>query len=188
MAEYAKNVSGESSEPGGKGGMLRPLVNQWIQKQALCENSKSAFTAVATQCYSFFSKSSGFMWEDEYRKTYLGSGIQKPKFQITLQKAFELVAIFGPYLFWKYPSVYIKTEDPIDISPELFGDPNDPQVQQIYQQVLQEQSQDTTRQETRSALMEKYLNYTQREQPGGGLAVHGEMAITEALLAIGKDV
>jgi hypothetical protein len=175
-------VQTESPRTTGKAGLLRPLVNQWLRKSALAEESKRPFQEIANQCHSFFSKSSGFMWQDEYRKAYMGSGIQKPKFQITLQKAFEMVAIFGPYLFWKYPNIYIKSEKPIEFSPEMFGDPQDPMIQQMFEQIQQEKQLETQRGNIRNSMMEKYLNYSQREQPGGGLAVHGEVAVTEALV------
>ena len=191
MPEYTHQdgslVPRASARPGtgasdGPVEFLRPLVNQWLIKIRQAESAKAPFQEIADQCSQFYSKSSGFMWESEYLKKHMGSGIQTPKFQVTLQKAFELVAIFGPYLFWKNPNVWIQTEEPIELSPELFGDPNDPNVMQMFEQAQMESAADLKRQDLRNDLMEKYLNYSQREQPGGGLAVHAELAITEALV------
>lgn len=170
---------------------MRPLVEQWLRKIEQAYKAREPFMVVAKQCDSFFSKASGFMWEDGFRRKHLGDSIEVPKWKVTLNKAFELVALFGPYLFWKYPQVWIESEERIDPTPELFADlfediggvtPDHPLVQQMHQQAMQETQQESARQTMRNRLMQRYLNYSQREQPGGGLAVHAEIAITEALV------
>jgi len=162
---------------------LEPLVKQWVDGMIpAAREAKKAFNTIAFQCDSFFSKQSGFMWKDAYKSDYIGKDIQTPKFMVTINKAFELVALFGPYLFWKYPQVFIQTPESLEYTPELFGDPNDEQVQQIYQQVMQQQQADKARADMRNKMMEMYLNYSQKEQPGGGLKSHVEVAITEALV------
>jgi hypothetical protein len=159
---------------------MRPLVDLWTRKFELAHKSKSAFQAMGDQCNSFFAHACGFMWQDAYRNKHMGKGITKPKFEITINKAFELVAIFGPYLFWKYPFRSINSPDPIELIPELFS--MDEFGQWEYQQALQEDAWNIARGKYRNRLMEKYLNYSQREQPGGGLAVEAELSITEALV------
>lgn len=159
---------------------MRPLVDQWTRKLELARKSKQAFQDVGDQCEAFFSQSCGFMWQDKYREKYMGKGINKPKFQITINKAFELVAIFGPYLFWKYPHRRIKSPDLIELIPELFGADEIGQFE--FQQALAETAREEPRGQFRNRLMEKYLNYSQREQPQGGLAAHAEMAINDGLI------
>lgn len=161
--------------------LQRPIVEGWLAKLAHARDAKKAFTAVAKQCESFFSADMGFMWKDEYKQKFLSGNLQS-KFHLTIAKAFELVAIFGPVLFWKYPNRVIKSYDPIDLTPEVFGDPNDPQVQQMFQQAYAETQQESSLGKVRNSLMEKYLNYSQREQPFGGLQGQAEGAITEALV------
>ena len=161
--------------------LLRPIVDGWLAKLAHARDAKKAFTSVAKQCESFFSADMGFMWKDEYKQKFLSGNLQS-KFHLTIAKAFELVAIFGPVLFWKYPNRIIKNYEPIELVPEVFGDVNDPQVQQMFQMAMQEQQQDQSIGKVRNSLMEKYLNYSQREQPYGGLAGQAELAITEALV------
>lgn len=161
---------------------MQPLVRQWLDLVKEAEKSKEPFNMVAYQCDSFFSKQSGFMWKEQYRNEYIGPGIQPPKFMVTINKAFELVALFGPYLFWKYPQVFIQTPEPLEFSPEVLGDPNDPSVQQFFQQAVGEIQREQAVSDLRNRMMEKYLNYAQREQPGGGLKTHVEVAITEALV------
>jgi hypothetical protein len=188
--------------PGGHSEFLAPLVSQWIEKIGFAQDAKKPFNTIAQQCDQFFSQSSGFMWKDKFRKKHLGEGIKAPRFQVTMNKAFELVALFGPYLFWKYPGVWVQSYDQLELKPELFGiddsvlaqvqsgDPNAmqqiPPEQQMaaleFQQAVSEQQQEKVRRDTRNSLMMKYLNYSQREQPGDGLAMSAELAITEALV------
>lgn len=155
---------------------LSPLCNQWLQKISFARKARQPFMDVAKQCEAFYSGACGFMWETGFKNKHLGKGIAKPKFQITINKAFELVAIFGPYLFWQYPYRYVKSHDPLDLPPEIFQMVGmDPEL------AMQEIATEDVRANVRNSLMEKYLNYSQREQPGG-LAVHAELAITEALV------
>ena len=161
---------------------MEPLVNQWLSLFELAKKEKESFNIIAYQCDSFFSKQSGFMWSDQYKNNYIGKDIQAPKFMVTINKAFELVALFGPYLFWKYPQVFIQTPDPLEITPDLFGDPNDENVQAMFQQVMMEQQGEHSRNEMRNRMMERYLNYASKEQPGGGLKSQVEVSITEALV------
>lgn len=159
---------------------MLPLVQQWTRKLELARQSKKPFQEIADQCQSFFAGACGFMWKSEYKDRYMGKGINNPKFKITVNKAFELVAIFGPYLFWQYPHRKISSPDPIDFMPELFGADEIGMYQ--YQQAVQRQQREKAVGAYRNKLMEKYLNYSQREQPYGGLAAHAELAITQALI------
>ena len=161
--------------------ILSPLVDAWLEKITRAEESRRPFMEVAEQCDAFFRMASGFMWKPKFKSKFLGK-IQAPRFEVTISKAFELVALFGPTLFWRYPKRYPLTQQPIDVPPGLFGDPNDPQTAQIEQQLAQRRQQRQMVTGLRSQLVETYLNYSQREQPGGGLAMHGELAITDALV------
>ena len=80
---------------------------------------------MAEQCNAFFSGSVGFMWEPQFRQKFMGGNIS-PKFKITLQKAFELVALFGPVLYWKNPVRTIKPRRQFEFTPESFGAADDP--------------------------------------------------------------
>ncbi len=160
---------------------MRPIAQGWIDKIGAAITAKKAFSAVGKQCEQFFSGDLGFMWKDDFRRNYMDGNIA-PKFKVTLNKAFELVALVGPVLYWKYPQRTVKNYERLELSPELFGDPQEEITQQIFQQVMQQQQSEEVTNTTRNSLMSKYLNYSQREQPGGGLARHSELAITEALV------
>tara|TARA_Y100000593_G_scaffold92503_1_gene184354 strand:- start:12614 stop:15388 length:2775 start_codon:yes stop_codon:yes gene_type:complete len=247
-------------------GTLRPIVTGWLSKIDLAIQHKKPFSDISEQCMAFFSGATGFMWEPKFKKKYLNTNTT-PRFRMTMAKAFELVALFGPLLYWRNPQRTVKPRVQIDISPELFGPPNmqeimqqwqqlqqqmqqlqqqsqqlhqqmqqpqqqqqpqngqpvqqqDPaamqqqqqqqqqaqqvqqqmqqlqqqmqqlhpqvqqvqQAQQVYQQAVVEQRTRKSQDGARCNLVEKWLNYTPNEQPGGGLARHAELAITEALV------
>lgn len=158
------------------------LVDGWLQRLecATASDGYKAFRAVSDVCYSFYKNSAKFMWEDKFRKKYIGD-IEPPRFEITINKAREYIDIYGPYLFWDYPNRKVASYDPIQLRPELYGDPNDPAVQQHVAMVEMRQSIEAVRRETRCALMERYLNYSQREQQGG-LTTHAADAVRDALI------
>lgn len=162
--------------------LLRPLVTGWLGKLNKAREAKKAFDTVSEQCTAFFSGAVGFMWDDEYKHKHMGGGRISPKFKITLAKAFEMVALFGPVLYWQNPQREVRSRPRFEISPELFGDPNDPHVQEIFAQAEAEQNFEVARNDTRNRLMELVLNYTPHEQPEGGLATASDLAITEALV------
>jgi len=160
---------------------MRPITDGWIRMFESAKESRSGFDAVARQCTEFFSGAIGFMWEKEYAKKYMG-GNMSPRFKITMAKAFELVALYGPVLYWKNPQRTVRTRKGINYSPEMFGGQQDPRSQQMFQQAQMEQQMMAASDSARCQLLESWLNYTPLEMPGGGLASHSEMAITQALV------
>lgn len=252
--------------------VLRPLVTGWLGKIEQAIKHKKPFTDIAEQCTAFFSADTGFMWEPKFRKKFLNTSTS-PRFRMTMSKAFELVALFGPTLYWRNPTRTVTPRRQVPLPEHIFGEENmaemqqmeeqlngqmqqlqqqmqqgqqqlqqmqqqmqdsqmaasqgDQQASQSLQQMMQQsqqiqqqvgQAQQQTQQlqqqmqqlkpqfdmvhqaqqlfqqsqveakfrkitdSTRANLIEKWLNYTPNEQPGGGLAQHAEMAITEALV------
>ena len=155
---------------------MEPLVEAWTGKVKKAFEKKKVFREIAAQCEAFHSHAVGFMWNDNFRNKFM-RGSTKPKFQITMQKAFELDAVFGPSLYWRNPQRVCKPRQPLDIPPELFG----PQGQPLFQQIAMEEQQRYATAKMRCELMQRYLNYTPLEQPGG-LARHSELAIKDALI------
>lgn len=160
--------------------VLRPLVSAWIGKIQEAAKSKKQFADTAEQCHAFFAGSCGFMWEPKFLQKFVG-GALNPKFKITIAKAFELVALFGPTLYWRNPTRMVKPRASIQLDPQLFGG-IDPTGYMLYQQMAMEQQQRTAADKAVASLLELYLNYTPIEQPHGGLATHASDAITEALV------
>lgn len=160
---------------------MSSLVQYWMKCIRKSSESKKGFTETGNMCQQFFSGSVGFMWEDKFRSRYL-KNVAPPRFRVTIAKAFELVAVFGPSLFWRYPGRTIRSRDMFTPDPSLFGNPEDPAVQQQIQQIQMQMQQEQVERDMRNKLMETYLDYSQREQPGGGLKVDAQFAVTEALV------
>ncbi len=161
---------------------MRPLTIGWLNKINLAKrHKKERFQDVADQCMYFYAGAVDFMYSKKYQQKYLKGSIS-PKFQICLQKAFEFVALIGPLIYNRNPHRNVRPYDSMEFTPLDFGDPNDPNVQAVFQQAQMQEVIRSTHAKTRCSLVEKYLNYTSREQPGGGLKQAGEFAATEALI------
>jgi hypothetical protein len=160
--------------------ILNPLVASWLGKVQEAKRNKSRFSDTADQCMGFFAGSCGFMWQTDFLKKYIGEMVA-PRFKITIAKAFELVALYGPTLYWRNPTRLVKPRKKLELDPAVFGG-LDPTGFMLYQQLQQEEHQQGAVDDAVSQLIEMYLNYTPGEQPGGGLATHSSDAITEALV------
>jgi len=161
---------------------LKPLVDAWKNKLKMAvEDRRAKFDVVAEQCMEFYAGAVDFLWSDKYQKRYFGAQI-KPRFRVTINKAFELVSIYLPLLYAKNPTRCVQPYRPIEFGPEVWLDEFPPeQVEQVHQWALSQQQQAHARKEAACSVMEAYLNYTPREQPGT-LKEHCELALTEALI------
>lgn len=159
------------------------LVDNWLKRLECARKSENyeAFRAISDVCYSFYKNSAKFMWEKDFRRKYMGATIETPMFEITINKAREYIDIYGPYLFWDYPNRKVTSYEPLPMPPELFGDPNDPNVQMQLQAIDQQMASEKSRRDLRCKMMERYLNYSQREQQGG-LTTHAADAVRDALI------
>lgn len=169
MLEYADDVHGSE--------FFRPLVTGWLAKveSALTCKSRKKWHEVSQECLMFYSKSAAAMWDGEYTKKFW-RGVKAPKFRVTINKAFELVAILAPNLIWDVPHRTCSPKKRIQIPQELFPDP------QMYEALQQQITSETAKDKLICHLMETWLNYTPREQPGGGLEGHNELAIVDVLV------
>lgn len=229
---------------------LRPLVTKWLGViQAAERDKKTKFGDVAEQCMTFFA-GAGQIWEEKYKSKYL-KGKLSPKFKIALNKAFELVAVFGPLLYHRNPDRTVRPYKPTQYTPDVLTEamgvtpeqmeqmqqasqavqqfqqamqqfqqamqqamqqaqqqamqgmppqqqpmqppmPPPPEAQQMAMQFQQVQQQlhrldlieksERGRNQIACDLIEKYLDFTPRVQPNGGLEQAAEDAITEALV------
>lgn len=164
---------------------LRPTVDGWlgkIERARQCHHRRW-WQDNADQSLMFYCAATGFMWDGRHATAMFGGPCPaKPKFRMTINKAFELVALTAPVIMNRYPIRQVKPRPAFDLPPGLFGDPNDPNVQQFTQQMQAQAQQMQLEDGVRAALMERWLNYTPREQPGGGLLGHCERAVTAALI------
>lgn len=169
----------EFDDPSVSKEFLLPVVTGWLGAIKKAEDSKKWFNRIADQCMKFYSADPGFMWKDDFRKTFMQG--KAPKFQITVAKAFEYVALFGPSLFWQNPTRELRPLKKLEIKPEHFWEYGE-QAEQVFQIVSQQQQAEWADEDLRRQLVETYLNYTPGEQPNGGLAAQAKLAITELLV------
>lgn len=195
--------------------LLKPLSTAWLEKLDLATRRKKPFQDVADQCMSFYSGAMGWMYEPKHRARFMGADIN-PKFKICICKAFEMVALYGPSLYYNNPTRFVKPHPrpeitiesmaagaglnleqaqqaqqqftemqqagqlpPLELQQQVF------QFQQIQQQLAQMVSQDKLEQAQNAAacdVLQNYLSYTPREQPGGGLMQASQDGVTEALI------
>lgn len=159
------------------------IVQAWrdkIRSSALSDERKK-FMKTARMCDHFYRGAMGTMWSEEFRSAYLGN-MDAPKFSVTIAKAFEAVAVMGPSIMWDYPGRVVKSMPRRPLPPAYFGNQQDEATAQYYQEYMQKFQNEEMSQELRNYLMESYLNYSQREQPGGGLTYHSHQGIIEGLV------
>lgn len=157
---------------------LRPLVTGWVGKIEAAQRARSKWKELSDECLMFYSKSAAAMWDANYSRKFW-KNVKAPKFRITINKAFELVAVFGPNLLWDVPHRQVEPKKKVDIPPEIFE--SDPQLAQLYQAFAQENQALAARDRLIAWLMNSWLNYTPREMPGGGLEGHSELAVIDSL-------
>lgn len=158
---------------------FRPLCAAWVTKLEAAEKSRSKWREIKSECMMFYNKSAAAMWDPTYTRKFW-QGVKAPKFRITINKAFELVAVFGPNLLWEIPYRNVEGKRRLEIPPELFQ--ADQEAGMVYQALQQQQAVEEAQAKVVAHLMGWWLNYTPREQPGGGLMQHSEMAVVDALI------
>lgn len=181
---------------------LRSIVTAWTGKINKGIKVKQPWTDVSEECENFFSASSNWLWDPKNKQKWWGSaegGEVQPRFKLTVCRAFELVALFGPTLYWRNPVRTAEVRTFPDIDPAAFGidpnflqqqpDPNNPQMvaqwqqmqqaAQQFQQIQQEFAQGEPARKLRAELMQRYLNWTPNAL---SLHSHAELAITQALI------
>lgn len=160
---------------------LEKLCAVWRGKLELAVKAKESFNDVRDQCMTFVCGGANQFWADEFQQRFLGTKIPT-KFRILCNKAFEAIAVFGPLLYSQNPVRDASPPNPVEIDPEVFGDPNDPIVQQYHAQFMMQQRSESAQMRALCSMVQRYLNGTPLEQPGGGLRQHAEDAITDGLV------
>lgn len=158
-----------------------PLVKGWFTLIESARSAKQGFIDNAEMCKAFYEKPSGFMWEDPFRERYLGKSVKRPKFNVTVNTAFEYVQLFRPRLAWTQPKRgVVRPERPqFDLESLAQGD----EMRAMWlQQMAQFQMADDAVMGTRTAIWDAYLNDTPEHQPYGTLEQHSGYNIDEALV------
>ncbi|SFH96810.1 hypothetical protein [Planctomicrobium piriforme] len=158
---------------------LRPLTTSWLTKIEAAHKSRKHWKELADECMMFYSKSAAAMWNPDYSRKFW-KGVEAPRFRISINKAFEYVAIMAPNLFWNVPYRTVEPKRPLAISPEML--PQDPMSQMYVQSLMQQQQQADNNNEIVAMLLQDWLNYTPGELPEGGLSGHSWMSLLDALI------
>lgn len=158
--------------------LLGPIVNQWFARFAAAAHAKERFNTMMALCRQFLGSSAKAMWEDDFRRQFYPS-VQQPQFMVSLNKAFELVAIIGPSLYWQNPQRQVKSPEAPDQAriAQMFGVTDETMLQMIQQK----QQSDNEARVLRNSLASVYLEYAGREQPGH-IKADVEMICQDALV------
>lgn len=184
--------------------LLRPIVAGWEGKITLAKRFKNAqFDEDARECMLFFDGAGSKFWERNYAFGGRGfldktASIRLPCFRMTVNKAAELVQLFGPSMYQQNPHRTVYLRDRAPIPPEILTSmvqqalsqqaPQvamlDPMSQQalVDQQLMAFQNQEqmeTAQKQLAAGILEEYLNYTPSEL---NLRSHTRRTIDEAII------
>lgn len=155
---------------------FRPLVTGWLSKieSALTAPARKKWKEVSDECLMFYSRSAAAMWDPLYAKKFW-RGMKAPRTRVSINKAFEFVAVYGPNLLWDIPHRTATPKKMLDLPEGAFPP-------EVFQAVMQGVAQENAQDRLVSSLMQTWLNYTPREMPGNGLEGHNELAVLDAML------
>ncbi len=162
---------------------LSPMVHEWIEVLKAADKIKRAqWTEDAEDCLKFFDGPHDFMYGTDFmskgRALMWGSkeDLPQPSFRMTVNKAAEVVQLFGPYLYHQNPYRQITPRpihDPMGGTPPQPPPPEQQQnpeamlqymmQQQAFQQRQQAISEMRTKRDVTGLLIGEYLNYTPNE-------------------------
>lgn len=162
---------------------LAPLCQQWLRQIKEAKKHKwDKFGQYAAEGMKFFDGVHNWMWDEEHRQNrgWLEKGASLPTFQMQVNRIFEAVALYGPALYHQNPDINVRPIDPPFIEPQSLGiDPENPQTQKIYQQLVSRQKSDEMQRDLQSRLSMHYLNWLQQES---NKKLHARRSITEAII------
>lgn len=166
---------------------LKPLTKIWLNKIKKAKEVKhERFGQYADECQKFYDGPHDFMWRNDYsggKGGFLDKSNEddKPRFRMTVNRAFEAVALFGPALYHRNPQVLVTPKHWPDIAPEALGlNPQADQMQaQYWQQIQMQQQMQYSVKQTHAKLQEHYLNWLQHESDK---KTQCQRAINEALI------
>jgi len=158
---------------------FRPIVRAWNQILHKAHEHKNVqFQKDADQAMAFFDGPYDWLYSGSYGAKQgafsLGAEtIPRPTFRMTMNKAAEVVQLYGPSLYARNPhreiSMRRQSEYPIDLIP-------DPQQQQMVMQSLQQKQRIK---QIGAELLKELINYTPNELD---LRLHSRRAVDEALI------
>lgn len=180
--EQAKALSAD-------GHPLKPTVDQWTE---LLNSSKEVkhdrFGKYAEEAAKFYDGNHDWMWKEEYALRSKTGGflqdtsadVKMPMFQMSVNRAFEAVALFGPALYHQNPNVQVTLHQRPEITPEALGiSPQDQFGMQYFAQVMSQESFQTNVMKTHASILQTYSNWLQQETDK---KTEARRAINEAII------
>jgi len=190
---------------------LEPIVDRWKRVfSAARKDRKRKFDAYADEAMAFYDGPANHMWSSMRSKGgghdgFLSPDVQLPQFEMSVNRLFEAVAMFGPVLYHQNPIIAVTPRENPEVSIETFyagnieamqilemgqaiqqGIVDDPGLVATYQQLVQNYQQSINVDEKASAIdrdhahiLERISNYIQQE---GSKQDEARLAITEAII------
>ncbi len=155
--------------------VLKAACVHWINKlQGAKQHKRKVFQEDADECMSFYAGPRS--WNE-----LMGGAeglaqmedLPDPMFKMRVNKAFEMVGLFGPALYYNNPTRTVTPRQPLDIDPSVFGDPYTAQAIAVQEQ------QRLMVDDLRAQVLERYLNWLPTETH---LDRESRQAIEEALI------
>lgn len=102
---------------------FREICEGWIGKIDRAKQAKAPWQMIADECMAFYSAATGFLWDPKYRHKFwdTSTGEVNPKFRLTIARAFELVALFGPTLYWRNPTRVCTPKQFVQAGPDVLA-------------------------------------------------------------------
>lgn len=163
-------------------GVLGAIVNRWTTAIDAAYEARKGWDDTVFLCREFYRGALDFMWSEKFQGKYFG-GKLTPRFKINLNKMFDMVALYAPSLVWDQVTRMAKVEKGFEWDADVFGDPNDPQAQQLHQQSLMQAFPRETFTKYQTRAFDKWLNYTPREMPDGTMTLHSERCVVDGLIS-----
>lgn len=192
---------------------LAPIVDRWKRVfSAARKDRKKKFDVYADEAMAFYDGPVNHMWSSIRGNSkgtnhdgFLAPDVQLPQFEMSVNRLFEAVALFGPVLYHQNPTIAVTPRSNPEVSIETFyagnmeatqmlsmtqavqqGIIDDPyviqSVQALYQQYAQSVDQDqkaSVIDADHARILEAMSNYIQQE---GTKQDEARLAITEAII------
>lgn len=163
------------------------LCAQWLSKMKASRTQKKEFSRDAEECMRFFRGPYDFLYglkegvpqSGDFVFVGEASSMPRPAVAMTLNKVAEAVQIFGPVLYHRNPVRKVSPRDLPVLPIDTFGNPQDPNVQQQYQMLIQQIQSTKNFDKARAALLQWYQDYT---PTATDLKTESRNAIDEALI------
>ena len=207
MEDYGQKPTGRPKYP------LKPIVDRWRRVfTSARKDRKEKFDVYADEAMNFYDGPVNHMWK-AMRSGKKGSGhdgflepdVQMPQFEMSVNRLFEAVSMFGPVLYHQNPVIAVTPTKPVEVGIETFyasnpealqylgmteaiqtGQVNDPAIVQTVQALYQQYGQmsEQSRQvhemnKDHSRILESLSNYIQQE---GSKQDEARLAIAEAII------